>query len=145
MLNVIYGNYPEGIYNPAIYFKNAYKPEWITDPHSVEMIKDVDRSIAENGEQILSPVLGPIQPCQLSRGVKTLILISHESNKVFNASACGNNCAKWLLKMAENRKVLINLRHMMDFGDGSFRIRVVNKNKIAHNLEELLYLAGEYI
>ena len=145
MLNIIYGNYPEGIYNTSVYFKNVYKPEWITDSLSVKMIKDVDKSIVENGERIISPVLGPIQPSQLSGGVKTLILVSHDSKHVFNASTCGDNCAKWLLKIGEERKVLINLRHMMDFGKESFKIKVVNKNKIAHNMEELFYLAGEYV
>ena len=145
MLNIIYGDYPEGIYNTAVYFKNVYKPEWITDPLSVEMIKDIDKSIVENGERIISPVLGPIQPSQLSGGVKTLILVSHDHKHVFNASTCGDNCAKWLLKIAEEKKTIINLRHMMDFGNEQFKIKVVNKNRIAHNMEELLYLAGEYI
>ena len=145
MLNIIYGDYTEGIYNTAVYFKNVYKPEWITDPLSKEMIKDIDKSIVENGERIISPVLGIIQPSQLSRGVKTLILVAHDHKRVFNASGCGDNCAKWLLKIAEDRKIVVNLRHMMDFGNKPFKIRVVNKNRIAHNMEELLYLAGEYI
>ena len=145
MLNVIYGNYPEGIYNTAVYFKNTYKPEWITDPLSAEMIKDIDKSVVENGERIISPVLGTISPSQLSRGVKTLILVSHDHKHIFNASGCGDNCAKWLLKIAEDRKIVVNLRHMMDFGEVQFKIRVVNKNRIAHNMEELLDLAGEYI
>ena len=145
MLNVIYGEYPEAIYNTAVYFKNVYKEEWITDPLSMEMIMDVDKSVVEDGERINSPVLGQITPVQLSRGVKTLILISKDRKHIFNASACGDNCAKWLLKIAEDKKVIINLRHMMDFGKGEFKIKVINKDTIAHNMEELLYLAGEFI
>ena len=145
MLNVIYGEYPEAIYNTAVYFKNVYEEEWITDPLSMEMIMDVDKSVVEDGERINSPVLGQITPVQLSRGVKTLILISKDRKHIFNASACGDNCAKWLLKIAEDKKVIINLRHMMDFGKGEFKIKVINKDTIAHNMEELLYLAGEFI
>lgn len=94
---------------------------------------------------IESPVLGLIPPTQLSGGVKTLILIYKDSGRIFNASKCGDNCAKWLLKMAEKKKVEINLRHLMDFGDGTFKIRIQNNGTIAHNMRELVTLAGEYV
>lgn len=46
-----------------------------------------------------SPVLGPISTKELSGGVKPLTLMAFdESGKVFNASACGDNCAKWILE-----------------------------------------------
>lgn len=44
MLKVYFGNMPDAIYNTAVYFKNDYEDEWITDPFVVEMIKDVDSS-----------------------------------------------------------------------------------------------------
>lgn len=74
-----------------------------------------------------------------------MILIYKESGKVFNASKCGDNCAKWLLKMAEDKKKVINLRHIMDFGDGEFKIKIMNNGRIAHNMRELVLLAGEYV
>ena len=46
-----------------------------------------------------------------------------EPNKIFNASNCGNNCAKWLLKIGEMRDVTINLHHTMDFGEKEFNIK----------------------
>ena len=145
MLHVIFGDCPEAIYNTAVFFKNTYKPQWITSPLSVEMIKDVDKSDVVSGSLIQSPVLGSISPAQLSGGVKTLILISKDRDHIFNASTCGDNCAKWLLRIAEDKKVVINLRHMMDFGKGSFNIKVANKGQIAHNMEELLMLGGKYV
>lgn len=145
MLNIIFGNCEEAIYNTAVYFGNTYKGRWITSPLSVEMIRDVDKSEVQGENLIISPVLGPISPRQLSGGVKTLMLVANDSKHIFNASTCGDNCAKWLLKIAENRKVTVNLRHMMNFGDGEFRIRVVNTGKIAHNMKELLEYGGEYI
>ena len=74
-----------------------------------------------------------------------MILIMKEPDRVFNASNCGDNCAKWLLRMGQDRDVTINLRHIMDFGDGDFEIEVLNDKKIAHNMDELLYLAGRYV
>lgn len=44
MLNAYFGPMPEAIYNTAVYFKNTYRDSWITNPMSVEMIKDVDKS-----------------------------------------------------------------------------------------------------
>ena len=77
--------------------------------------------------------------------MKTLILINKDNKHVFNASKCGDNCAKWILKMGEKKKKVINLRHLMDFGDGEFKIMVLNKRKIVHNMRELVLLAGELV
>ena len=105
MLNVYFGPMPEAIYNTAVYFKNTYEDKWITAPLAVEMIADVDRSKVVGPQVIESPVLGMITPLQLSGGVKTLLLIVNDrmGKHVFNASTCGDNCAKWLLRRAGKR------------------------------------------
>lgn len=138
MLNVYFGEMPEAIYNTAVYFKNTYKDSWITDDYCKRMIKDVDRSDVVSASVIQSPVLGSITPLQLSGGVKTLMLIRHDRSQVFNASTCGDNCAKWILDMAKDRKVVINLYHVMDFGQDGFKIRVLNSGKIVHTMADLV-------
>ena len=145
MLNVFYGDMPNVIYNTAIYFKNTYENAWITDSLSREMIQDVDHSTVLDSGVIDSPVLGKIPPVQLSGGVKTLILIANEPDKVFDASTCGDNCAKWLLKIAENRDVTINLRHLMNFGSEPFTIHILNTDQIVHSMRELIPIAGLYV
>lgn len=145
MLNIYYGKMPEAIFNTAVYFKNVYEDSWITDPFAKEMILDVDKSIVLGNAVIDSPVLGKISPTALSGGVKTLILIKNEPEKIFNASTCGDNCAKWILKMAEDRDVTINLRHLMNFGKGPFEIRILNTNQIVHNRKELVSIADLYV
>lgn len=145
MLNVFYGDMPNVIYNTAIYFKNTYENAWITDSLSREMIQDVDHSTVLDSGVIDSPVLGKIPPVQLSGGVKTLILIANEPDKVFNASTCGDNCAKWLLKIAENRDVTINLRHLMNFGSEPFTIHILNTDQVVHSMRELIPIAGLYV
>lgn len=52
-----------------------------------------------------------------------MILIHNMPEKIFNASTCGDNCAKWILRMADERDITINLRHLMDFGPDEFEIR----------------------
>lgn len=152
MLSIIFGYIEEDmkefdkfIYNPSIYFENQYEDDWITNELSKKIIKDIDKSIVKSAKLIESPVLGPIGPQNLSGGTKVLILIANDNNHIFNATTCGENCAKWLLKIAENKNVTINLRYLMDFGDGKFKIKIKNNGKIVHNMKELIINANEYV
>ena len=106
MLNIYYGDMEEAVYNTAVYFKNTYEDNWITEPIVRDIIKDVDKSEVVSGECIVSP---------------------------------------WLLKISENEDVTINLRHLMDFGAGRFNIKVLNTEKIVHNMSELLDEAMAYV
>ncbi len=145
MLNVYFGDMPEAIYNTNIYFNNTYKDSWITKQLSIEMIKAVDHSDVIDEKTIYSPIFGNMSPKKLSGGVKTLMLIAYDRTKVFNASTCGDNCAEWILKIAEKRKIVINLRHLMDFGTGEFKIKVLNTGKIVKNMGDLVLEAGEFV
>lgn len=145
MLKIYFGDMDDVIYNTSVFFKNQYKKEWITLPESVEMIKDVDSSEVLGTGAISSSVMGIIAPVNLSGGVKTLILIKNMPEKVFNASNCGDNCAKWLLRFGAEEDVTINLMHIMDFGPDDFEILVMNENKVVHNMYELARIAGRYV
>ena len=145
MLNVYFGDMPEAIYNTNIYFNNTYKDSWITKPLSREIIQAVDHSEVIDEKTIASPIFGNMSPKKLSGGVKTLLLIAYDKTKVFNASTCGDNCAEWILRIADDKKVIINLRHLMDFGKGEFKIRVLNTGKIVKNMGDLVAEAGEFV
>ncbi len=136
---------PEAVFNTAVYFKNAYEDEWITDPIAREMILDIDKSTVLDSAVIDSPVMGKISPLALSGGVKTLILMKNVPSRIFNASTCGDNCAKWILKLAETDDLTVNLRHLMDFGEDTFAIRILNTNQIVHSMKELVPIAGLYV
>jgi len=135
----------EAVYNTVAYFQYDYEDGWITNPEVREMIRDVDQSLVLDSGVIYSPVLGKIPPVQLSGGVKTLILVKFEKDKIFNASTCGDNCAKWLLKIADQEDRTINLRHLMDFGKDRFTIRILNTNEIVHSMKELVSIAGNFV
>ena len=90
MLNIFYGDMKEAVYNTASYFKYDYEEDWIVDPMVKEMIQDVDKSTVIDSGVIDSPVLGKIPPIGLSGGVKTLILVKFEPEKVFKVAA--QNC-----------------------------------------------------
>ncbi len=146
MLNIFLGEMDGAIYHPPVYFDNTYEDEWIIDPLTVAMIKDVDKSEVVGVHLIESPVLGPISTKELSGGVKTLILMAFDqSGKIFNASACGDNCAKWILKISENKNLTINLRHIMEFGKSEFEAKILNTGEIVHNMAEFVDIAGDYV
>ena len=146
MLRIYLGNMDEAIYHPPTYFDNRYEDQWITEPLSVAMIKDVDESDVVSARLIDSPVLGPISPKELSGGVKTLMLMAFdETGQVFNASACGDNCAKWILEIGKKKDLTINLRHIMEFGAGEFEAVILNTGQIIHDMGECVDIAGEYV
>ena len=146
MLSVFFGDMPDAIYNTSVYFQNQYRDDWLTKPLSKEIIQDVDKSEVVSANLIDSPVLGAISPKELSGGVKTLLLMANDkSRKVFNASTCGDNCAKWILQLGKQGKLVINLRHLMDFGSGEFKIKVLNTGRIVRNMKELVAEAGAFV
>ena len=146
MLTIIYGDAESSIYNTSVYFKNTYESEWFASELAKEMIRDVDDSEVLSGECINSPVLGQIPPERLSGGVKTLLLMPNESGKIFNASTCGDNCAKWILEIGKKKDLTINLRHMMSFGKNTeFEIKVENGGEIVHSMKELIPVASKYL
>lgn len=145
MLNIFYGDMPGAVYNTVSYFKYDYEDDWITDSFVKDMILDVDSSLVIDSGVIDSPVLGKIPPLGLSGGVKTLILVKFNQDKVFNASTCGDNCAQWLLKIAEKEDRTVNLHHLMDFGEALFSICILNTNQIVHSMDELVLIAGEFV
>lgn len=121
------------------YFDNVYEDEWIEDPFVKEMIQDVDSSTVISAHIIESPILGPITPKELSGGVKVLILMLKDDSFVYNLTNCGNNCAKWVLKIAEHKDLTVYLQYMIRF-EGEFEIQIMNTGKIVHNRKE--YVLG---
>ena len=139
MLRIFFGDYEAEnyIFDPDTFFDNSYEDEWVTDSFSVEMIRDIDKSEVVGPHLIESPFLGPISTEKLSGGVKTLILINNDDKHVFNASACGDNCAKWLLEIGKKKDVTIRLGYFMDFGTGELEIEIENTGLIVHSGKEL--------
>lgn len=146
MLSIYFGDMEKAVYDTSLYFDNSYEDEWITSELAKKIIKDVDKSEVISANCIQSPVLGPITPRTLSGGTKTLILMLHDDSRIFNASMCGDNCAKWILEIAKTKDLTVNLRHTMNFGKGNnFEIKILNSGRIVHNMKEYLDEAFEYV
>jgi hypothetical protein len=110
------------------------------------MIRDVDQSEVTSERIIDSPVLGPVTPRELSGGVQALMLMAYDdSGKVFNASACGDSCAKWILKIAEKKDLTVTLHHIMDFGPEPYEIEILNVNEIVRSRREYAKIAVDCV
>lgn len=74
-----------------------------------------------------------------------MLMAFDESERVFNASVCGDNCSKWILQIGKSKDLTINLRHIMNFGRGEFEIKILNTGQIVRNRKEFVEIAGEYV
>ena len=130
MLSIYFGDGLDGvIMNPDVFFDNQYEPSWLMQELSKKMILDVDKSEVLGEYCIMSPVLGQIPPETLSGGVKTLMLMENRPDKVFNASYCGNNCAKWIQEIGRRHDVTIRLGYPMKFRD-NIEFKCVNNGEV---------------
>ena len=140
MLYIVFGDKVNAIYHPPTYFDTTYRDEWIIDPKTIEMIKNIDKSDVLSTQVIISPFLGSISPQELSGSVKTLILMRFDdSGKVFNASVCGDDCAKWIYEISKEKDLIINLHHTMGFSScNEFNAFIVNTHKFVKSYDEYL-------
>ena len=145
MLSVYLGDMPQAVYNTSNFFNNVYLDSWLDDPLDQRMIKAVDKGIVRGPNAVETKALGMIPPTKLSGGVKTLMLIHHLPEKVFNASNCGNNCARWILEIAKKQDITINLRHIMDFGGRKLKIRILNNGQVVDNMGDFAEIAARYV
>ncbi len=144
MLKIYFGEMDNVLHNVESFFDNQYQYAWLEDPFVRGLIEDVDKSVVESPECIKSPVLRQIPPTRLSGGAKAVILMKY-TDRIVNASNCGDNCAKWILKLGENQDITINLNHIMEFDRDNFEIAIINNDKIVHNMAELVDVAIDYL
>lgn len=145
MLHIIFGETENANYGPD-WFKTNYDPEWLKDAFVQKMIKDIDKSDYVDGIVINSPILGPIPPERLSGGVQTLIMIYEKPELVFDATSCGENCAKWLLEIGKEKDITVSLNYLMKFSDvNDFEIFIDNENRLVTSIENYIMTAVKYV
>lgn len=131
----------EDIGYPDDYFAAEYYDEWFEDPVVKQMVKSVDKSEVLGANNIISPVLGPINCMQLSTGVKNLI-IAYKTNEVIDASFCGDNCGDWLLHIAKLKDISITLYHLFEFSDKFEGAYIYNTGAYISSLKEYALCGG---
>ncbi len=116
-------------------FPFIYEEEWFEDPFVKKMVLDVDKTEILNPNIALSPVLGAIPVTKLSGGVKALILMLKRPDLVMWATACGDNCAKWIVEIAKQQDITIVLEHVMQFPE-DFDAICLDTNTEIHSLDD---------
>ena len=145
MLKIYFGEMKDVNYGP-FWFKNNYAPDWFKDAFVQNMILGVDKSKYVDGLVIESPVFGAIPPEKLSGGVQTLIMIYERPDLVFDATSCGDNCAKWLLEIGKRKDVTVNLNYLMHLErEAEFEVYVENTGETISTPEQYVYTAIKYI
>ena len=146
MLNIFYGDMDCAVsYGPS-WFKYGYDPAWFQDPFVQDMILDIDNSTYRAGLVIESPVLGQIPPERLSGGVQTLISIYKNPEIIFDATSCGPNCAKWLLKIGQMEDVTVNLNYFMPFeAVDDFAVNILNENRVITDYRDFTLTSLKYL
>ena len=149
MLNIWFGNVlkdnPNYIYNTSDYFNFNYEEDWITSDFGRSIIKDIDKSEVLGGKVIDSPVLGAIPPEKIAGGTKAVLLMKFDdTGMIFNASTCGDNCAKWIQKIAEEKDLTIRLGHFMRFNE-PIHVRVMNTGEIINDYIQLMLISHDLI
>ncbi len=145
MLKIFYGEMEDVAYGPS-WFKYGYELSWFNDPFVYEMLLGVDKTTYKTGGVFDSPVLGPIPPEKLSGGLQTLIMIYEMPEKVFDATSCGPNCAKWLVEIGKRKDVTINLRYFIPFdGLEPFEVEILNASHKATDATDFALTSLDYI
>lgn len=146
MLKIYFGSHKDEIYNTDLYYSNQYDKMWVMDDFAKRIIADIDDSEVVAPDMIKNNIFGMFDSKNLSAGVKTLLLIYNNPKLICNISNCGDNCAKYILEMAENRDITVCLHHLMDFGK-NFSVKVINdrRRKVISEPLEYLALAHHYL
>ena len=129
----------------AEYFNLCNEPSWFQDKIIADMIADVDKSRLE-GLRVVSPVLGDISVRDLSGGCKTLICMYNMEGAKILSHELGDNCFKWVLKMAEKKDVTLVYSSIFIIPDEClpYQIRIVNDGSIVQNHEGFLEKKFEF-
>jgi len=137
MLSIRWGTTEDTIELVESVFDNNYEEEWFNDPLVQEMVLDVDKSKVLSPHCIESPVLGQIPPSGLSGGVKALILALKTDWEIW-ATACGNNCAKWFLKIGELKDLTISIEHYFRFPETKFDFIDAATGELYHSYTDFM-------
>lgn len=127
--------------NISASFDAEYEPEWFSDTFVQEIISVVDKSevILMKGNRstnIYNEYLGNISPRDLSNGAKSLILLWKTDYKL-NGDRMGNNCIPLLLRISEQKDIIISLGHIPKL-PYKFEAVVLNNNAQIHSIKDFL-------
>ena len=147
MLSIFWGVTKDCYYYIDREFMEELELEWFKDPVVLEIIHDIDNCIFDfsmcidcTDPSIIFPISG------LSTGSKGLIMLlkmEYDSICIWG-TAFGDNCSKWILKIAEKRDITLELEHFMKFPEEEFKAYSCHSKRMFCNYEDYKYEVLEY-
>lgn len=138
------------IHSPGSYFNFTYDPKWIETDFSRKVIDEIDKSdVLMGGRAVYSRKLDAVIPItSISGGTKALILMMFdESGKIFNATACGDNCFPYIEEIAKVKDLSIRIGNCENFSKEQFErgITVLNNGKTVYSERDYIIEYGDFI
>lgn len=142
------------MYNGANYAQNIkgefyerYQPSWFDSELTRRFIEDIDK-MKHVADDIFRDRWGKaVAATCICGGSKALCLMQH-TDLVVRASACGENCAKYISEIANLKDLHINLTYGMNFPD-PFTAYITNIDRVVHSnyewIETFIDLKCQYL
>lgn len=148
MLHIIYDDSEENenkyVQDPESFFNSISASADATKGIGPEAIKVIDHCEVLDSQVVRHEKGFSLSIRDLCGGTKTLLAMQQYPNVIFNASYCGDNCAEFILKIAEKQDIIIVLQHHMKFPE-PFKIHVVNTDEYCTKRTELAAINYWYI
>lgn len=142
MLSIYWGVTKDCCYYIDDEYREAIEMQWFNDPLVQDIIADIDNCKFDGtGCVDLDDSAIKFSVYELSTGSKGLILLAkdtYDSIRIWG-TAFGDNCAKWILKIARDRNITLELEHDMNFPPESFSAFSIKQNSMYKDYEDYRY------
>ena len=148
-LHILIGEKTDEIKRIDDSFDLQYKDSWFQDKLVQAIIDDICCLYEVNGriltigipfdrneKQVITPELLPT-------GIKALIMLLFKEVPYLRGSLMGNNCSKWLQKIAEFKEIYVTMNYIMHFE--KYPIHVLNNNSYPNNEWDMALLYDRYM
>lgn len=148
MLSIYWGVTDDCCYYIDDEYQEAVELEWLfNDPLVQNIIADID-NCSFNGVGCVdldNPAIN-FSIYELSTGSKGLILLvkdNYDSIRIWG-TAFGDNCSKWLLKIAEDRDIILELEYFLQFPKDDFKAYSLHQNRPFTNYMDYMLEEAEW-
>ena len=140
MLKIHFGHLPETLKVPSEYFDLMIEPD--DEIFSNSFIKDIIYSIDSVRVNSALDMYNEkfrvaCNYTTISTGSKNTIL-AYLTDEVIDGDKLGDNCAPWILKIAEDKDVTITLEHLLKFPENIHAL-ILNDNTEVNSFDEYLF------
>ena len=148
-LHILIGEKKDEIKRIDDFFDLQYDDSWFEDSMVCDIINDicclynVDGNLLTIGVPFNREEKQVITPEGLPTGVKALLCLRFENITFLRGSLMGNNCSKWLQKIAEFKDIYITMNYIMHFDN--YPIHVLNNNSYPKDEREMADLYSTYL